>query len=384
MLDADALTIDALRSAGSIKWSLFPEAIGAFVAEMDFGTAPAVTATLHRAVDDAAFGYLPPHLEHAMAGAAADWQRDRYGWPIGADRIHPLPDVLKGLEVAIARYSAPGSPVILPTPAYMPFRNVIALMDREVIEVPLALEGRRYTLDLAGIEAAFAAGAGLLVLCNPYNPVGRVFNRAELTDPADVVTRTGGRVFSDEIHAPLTFPGHEHVPYASLSVETAAHTITATSASKAWNLAGLKCAQIILSSDADAARWEEFGHYVSHGASTLGVIANTVAFTQGAAWLDEVIAYLDGNRIALADLLADRIPEIRYTPPEGTYIGWLDARELGLDVAPAEFFRERARVALTDGANTGEPGRGFVRFILATPRPIIEEAVDRMAGALGR
>jgi cystathionine beta-lyase len=174
------------------------------------------------------------------------------------------------------------------------------------------------------------------------------------------------------------------VPYASISSETAAHTVTATSASKAWNLPGLKCAQLIVSNDADASVWEEIGPMASHGASTLGVIAGATAYSEGRDWLDAVVEYNDRNRLRLSELLAEHLPGVRYTAPEGTYIAWLDCRELGLGDHPADFFREHAGVATTDGVACGAPGEGFVRFIFATPRPIIEQAVTQMAEALAR
>lgn len=381
-VDFDSISLADLRNVGGVKWSAFPDSIGAFVAEMDFGTAPSIVQSLHDAVDLGLFGYLPGPVSDSMSRAVAEWQRTNYGWEVRPDQVHPLADVLKGLEVAIEHYSAPGAPVILPTPAYMPFLQVPAAMGRKIIEVPMTTVDGHYAMDLDGLDQAFRAGGNLLILCNPYNPVGRVFNRDELAAIAEVVSRHGGRVFSDEIHAPLVYPGSTHIPYASLSAETAGHTVTATSASKAWNLPGLKCAQIIISNDADAAVWEEIGFMASHGASNLGVIANTAAYSSGRHWLDQVIGYLDNNRYALADLLAEHLPGVRYTPPEGTYIAWLDCRDLGLGDHPADFFRDHAGVALTDGVACGAAGAGFMRFIFATPRPIMEQAVRQMADAL--
>jgi cystathionine beta-lyase len=382
--DFDSIGAEHLRSIGGLKWTAFPGAIGAFVAEMDFGVAPAIAQALHGAVAAGLFGYLPPSLGRELSEATADWQTSAYGWTVPAERVHPIADVLDGLIASIEHYSAPGSPVILPTPAYMPFLKVPAELGRDTIEVPLLEEDGRYWLDLDGIEAAFRAGAGLLILCNPYNPVGRVFTEQELRDLSEVVARNGGRVFADEIHSPLVYPGFRHIPYASVSEVAAGHTITATSASKAWNLPGLKCAQLITSSDADEEVWQRHGSWIEHGASNLGVVANIAAYRESRDWLGSVVGYLDRNRLALAELLADAAPGIRYTPPEGTYIGWLDARPLALDRSPAEFFREEAGVALTDGEACGGPGRGFVRFVFATPRPILEEAVTRMGEALER
>jgi cystathionine beta-lyase len=390
--DFDLIDLARLRAVGSLKWTLYPDAIGAFIAEMDFGTAPVVTDALHAAVDAGAFGYLPQSLSDAMAQASAAWHRDYYGWDIAPQQIHPVADVLKALEVTIRHYSRPGAPVILPTPAYMPFLEVPPSLGREVIQVPLLQHagvgsgggdaGDVWQLDLEGIEAAYRAGGHLLILCNPYNPVGKVFRPDELLAVAEVVERHGGRVFSDEIHAPLVYSGARHVPYASLTAATAAHTVTSTSASKAFNLPGLKCAQIILSNDADAEVWEPIALMASHGAANLGVIANTTALTEGRPWLEAVIGYLDTSRYVLADLLAEHLPDVHYLPPSGTYIGWLDCRDLNLDVPPAQFFREHAGVALTDGAECGRAGVGFVRLVFATPRPILEEAVAAMGRAV--
>jgi cystathionine beta-lyase len=378
----DEIGIETLRDLGSVKWSLFPDAIGAFIAEMDFGIAPPITRALHAAVDEGNFGYLPRARAQRMAEAYVEWSRTRYGWEVPAENVRPLADVLAALTVAIEHFSAPGSPVIIPTPAYMPFLTVPLAMGREIIQVPMTPVDGRLGYDLEALDAAFRAGGNLLVLCNPHNPIGRVLTREELVAVSEVVARHGGRVFADEIHAPLVYPGHRHIPYASISPVTAAHTVTAASASKAWNLPGMKCAQLILSNEADLAKWTEVGVLAEHGAANLGVVANTAAYTAGAQWLEEVLAYLDGNRYLLADLLARHLPQVRYTPPEGTYLAWLDCRDLGLGDHPAEFFLENAGVAMTDGALCGDAGKGFVRFNFATPRPILREAIERMARAV--
>ncbi|CAN5333045.1 aminotransferase class I/II-fold pyridoxal phosphate-dependent enzyme [soil metagenome] len=382
MTGFDDITIEELRATGGLKWSAFGDKIGAFVAEMDFGIAPPITRALHAAVDVGAFGYLPAAVTRSMSLAYSAFARERYRWDVAADDVRPLADVLAGLEAAIRHFSTPGSAVIVPTPAYMPFLTVPGALGRDLIQVPMARDGGRYTYDLAALDAAFAAGGNLLVLCNPHNPVGRVLEPGELAAVAEVVERNGGRVFSDEIHAPLVYPGYHHTPYASISAATAAHTLTATSASKAWNLPGLKCAQLILSNDHSRELWSRIGPAAEHGAANLGVIANTVAYTDGGPWLDDVLVYLDGNRRALEDLVRQQLPGVRYLPPEGTYLAWLDVRDLELGERPAEFFLDRAGVAMTDGGLCGEAGRGFVRYNFATPRPIMERTIEAMAWAL--
>lgn len=376
--DFDRIDVGTLRRAGWVKWSAYPGAIGAFVAEMDFGTAPVVTAALRAAVEAGGFGYLTDATADAMSAAYAAWSADRYGWVVDPADVRPIPDVIAGLTATIEQFSAPGRPVIVPTPAYMPFLTVPADLGREVIQVPFG-PGDRY--DLEALDAAFAAGANLLVLCNPHNPVGRVLTPDEMHAIAAVVERHGGRVFADEIHAPLVFGGHRHVPYASLSPVTAGHTLTATSASKAWNTPGLKCAQVVLSNDADRETWTRLSVLAPHRAANLGVIASTAAYAGGGPWLAELLDYLDGNRRLLGELVADLLPGVGYAPPEGTYLGWLDFRATGI-ADPAAYFLEKAGVAMTDGARCGDAGRGFARFTFALPRPILREAVERMAAVL--
>ena len=376
------VSIERLREVGSVKWSQHPEAIGAFVAEMDFGTAPPVADAMHRAIDAGLLGYLPAALDRRLSEAWCGWAADRYGWAVAPERVRPLADVMAGMVAALEHFSAPGSPVILPTPAYMPFLFVPGFLGREVIEVPMATDGARAVYDLDALQAAYDAGGNLLVLCNPHNPVGRVLEPDELAAVAGVVERNGGRVFSDEIHAPLVYGGKRHVPYATVSDATARHSVTAVSASKAWNLPGTKCAQLVLTNDDDAAVWAEVGHLPEHGASTLGVVANIAAYEEGGPWLDDVLEHLDGSRRLLADLLAEHLPDVGYTPPEGTYLAWLDCRALDLGDHPADFVREQAGVALTDGPLCGLAGAGFARLNFATPRPILEQMVVRMAKAL--
>ena len=378
----DAITKDDLRAAGSLKWTMFPDMIGAFVAEMDFGQAPAVKDAVSTAMEQGLTGYLPTHLSDALAQATADRYSRVHGWKVSPKRVHPIPDVIAAFEFAIEQFTQPGAAIIVPTPAYMPFLMVPQLHGRRVIEVPSTEIDGRWHIDHDAVSAAFADGGELFVLCNPHNPLGTVATREELVRIADTVERAGGRVFSDEIHAPLVFAPAKHIPYASISAVAAGHTITAASASKAWNLAGLKCAQIILSNDADAELWERVGAWTGHGTSTLGAVANIAAYTNGQDWLDEVVEYLDGNRRLLVDLVAEHLPGVRVTMPEGTYIAMLDFRQRGLTGDLGTWFRENAGVAMTDGAACGVAAIGFTRFVFAMPRPLIAEAIRRIAAAL--
>jgi cystathionine beta-lyase len=388
----DRITADDLDVPSSRKWSLHPGTIGAWVAEMDFGTAPAVTAALHRALDEGVLGYLAPATAHEMAEATAEWMLDAYDWRVDPARVHHVSDVMAALGVAVTAFSPPGSAVIVPTPAYMPFLTYPPTLGHPVVEVPgIVTEdgpggGRRWRHDLDAIDAAFRAGAGTLILCNPQNPTGTALDREELGAIAEVVERNGGRVFADEIHAPLRFDGRPHIPYATVSEAAAAHSVTGTSASKAWNVPGLKAAQLITTNDADEQRYARFGFAVQHGAATPGVIAATAAYRSGREWLDGVVDYLDGNRRLLGSLLAEYAPDVGYELPEATYLAWLDLRPFGFGAgsgsSPATFLRERAGVAVTDGALCGAGYEGFVRLVFAMPRPLLRDATLRTADAL--
>lgn len=378
----DDLTVEDLSGVLGVKWNKFPDCIGAFVAEMDFRTAPPVIETLQEVVAEGFFGYLPEQRTAELTAAVSRWYANTTGWEVPSEWIYPLPDVIKGLEVTLTDFAPKGGKVIVPTPAYMPFLFVPEFHGREIVQVPMREDGGTYTYDLEAIDRAFADGGEVLIVCNPHNPIGRVLTHEEMVAVSEVVERHGGRVFSDEIHAPLVYEGHRHVPYASVSEAAANHTVTAIAASKAWNLAGLKCAQIVMSNERDNAAWKEGAWWAGHGASTLGVVASTVAWTQGQPWLDDILAYLDGNRTLMTHLVAEHLPGVRYTPPEGTYLGWLDFRETPLDGDLAEFFRENAKVAVVDGSACGEVACRFVRFNLAMPRPILERSVRQMSEAL--
>ncbi|MBB6063696.1 MalY/PatB family protein [Pseudoxanthomonas broegbernensis] len=380
--DFDAITLDQLRAGGGLKWSAFPDCIGAFVAEMDFGTAPAVREALRDAIARDRLGYLSAEPLRAMAQACARWQRDHHGWDIAASSIKAMPDVLGALEAVLRHCLPAGAPVALPVPCYMPFLPLLEWLGNPVVQVPMHREGQAWRLDEEALDAAFAGGARMLLLCNPHNPIGKVYTRGELLRIAAIAGRHDARVFSDEIHAPLVYAGQRHVPYASVSEPAAHQAITAVSASKTWNLAGLKCAQLVFTRADDLQAWRRIGGFAGGATSTLGVIAHAAAWGEGETWRRQVLDYLQGNRDLLGRLLRERLPRIGYLPPQGTYLAWLDCRALPLPMAPHLFFRRQARVALTDGGECGQGGEGHVRLNFAMPRPLLAEAVERMATAV--
>jgi cystathionine beta-lyase len=376
----DAIDVERLRRRRTVKWTLYgPDVLAAWVAEMDFDVAPAVRRALVDAVDREDFGYVPGDLS-PLTTASADFFAARYGWSVPPARVFPVSDVLVGIGAALDVFTATGSAVVVPTPAYPPFFEVVELTGRPVVAVPLVVDARRDTLDLDAIDAALAGGAASVLLCNPHNPTGRVFNAAELTALATVVDRHGARVVADEVHAPLVFPGAAFVPYATVSDASADHAVTITSASKAFNLAGLKCAQVVTSNHADAKRWRKLGVFEVPGSTPLGIAASVAAYRDGGAWLADLVAYLDANRRRLLELLAAELPGVECRCPEATFLAWLDCAALGLD-DPWRFFLDHAHVALSDGPPFGA-GAGYeqyVRLNFATSAALLE----RIVGALG-
>jgi len=376
------LSPDSLHQMGGLKWSTHPEALPAWVAEMDFGCAPPILEAMHRAVDTYNFGYLPPVLRQAMSDASAQWLQTRFGWEVPSGSIRPLADVLTAYEMVIEHFSDPDGAVIVPTPSYAPFLTIAAALGRRVIELPLQIVDGRHVIDPSDLEKAFADGGTLLVLCDPHNPTGTVYSADEHRTVAGIVERHGGRVFADAIHAPLVYPGQNHVPYASVSAAAANHTVTALSAAKGWNLAGLKAAQVILSNEADRATWASVGGHAEVGASTFGLVASTAAYSAGDPWLTDVLGYLDDTRHHVVQRFTDELPDAGVHLPGGTYFVWLDLRYAGLGEKTADALRERAAVSLTDGTTAGTGYSGFVRFNFGTPRPIVDMMIDRMVAAL--
>jgi cystathionine beta-lyase len=368
------LPLAELRRRTSMKWRTYPEdVLPVWVAEMDVPLAGPVARAVTGAVARGDTGY-PAGTAYAEALAA--FAGKRWGWRgLAVERTAVVPDVMLGIVEMIKLVSGPGEPVVVNCPVYPPFYQFIENMGRPVVEAPLTAEGR---LDLARLEAAFSR-SGVYLLCSPHNPTGTAHTAEELAAVARLARAHAVRVVVDEIHAPVVAAGTSFVPY--LSVPGAGDALCVLSASKAWNLAGLKAAVAVAGpeSAADLARLPE---EVSHGPSHVGVIAHTAALRDGGDWLDAVLAGLDDNRRLLEALLAEHLPAVRYAPAEATYLAWLDCRGLGLGDDPARVFLDRGRVALSSGTLFGSGGAGFARLNLATSPELITEAVRRMAGAV--
>jgi cystathionine beta-lyase len=372
----DDVDIVRLRARRTVKWSLYgPDVLAAWVAEMDFDVAPVVREAIRAAVEREDFGYVEgdlSELTHACAGFLAR----RHQWNVSPNRIVPIADVLHGITAALNCFTPPGAPVVVPTPAYPPFFEVVELTGRPVVAVPLV--GR--ALDLDAIDAALESGARAVLLCNPHNPSGRAFTIDELRALAAIVDRHGARVVADEVHAPLVYSPSRHVPYATVCDAARQHAVSVTSASKAFNLAGLKCAQLIANNHDDATRLRQLRVFEVPGPTPIGIAASTAAYRDGDMWLDALVDYLDGNRQYLAGRLATDLPGIRYEPPDATFLAWLECTALGLD-DPARWFLDHARVAVSDGPPFGAGYEQHVRLNFATSKALLERILDALASA---
>ncbi|WP_309068893.1 aminotransferase class I/II-fold pyridoxal phosphate-dependent enzyme [Microbacterium sp.] len=379
----DALPLERLRQRSSAKWRTYPEdVLPLFVAEADFPLAPPISAALHAAVDRGDTGYVAPR--NRVAGAFAGFAERRYGWTIDPSRLRTTCDVMMGISELLRALTEPGDRVVVTPPVYPPFFAVNEHESRTVAErVPLIAGEHGWRLDLEGIDAAFARGAKAMLLCNPHNPTGTVHSRETLAELARIAQRHGAWIISDEIHAPMTMPGVTFTPFLNAAPEAAEIGFALTSASKAFNLAGLKCALILTASEEPARIVRSLPHEVEWRTSLFGLIATIAAFDDGDVWLDALIARLDLNRRLLHELLAEHVPGARYLPGEAGYLGWVDLSALGWGDDPAVKIRREARVALHLGPLFGEEGRGHVRINYGTGPEILTEAVTRIGALVG-
>jgi cystathionine beta-lyase len=380
--DFDHLDLAALRRRRSAKWTRYPlDVLPVWVAEMDLPLAAPVTAALRGLVDRGDTGY--PAFG-GLAESYAAFSARRFGWAPDPAAVVPVPDVVRGIARVLELVTRPGDGVVVNPPVYPPFFGVVAGCGRRVVSSPLRRDGSgRFRLDVDDLERCFRLGARAYLLCHPHNPTGEVLGRAELAAVAALAQRYRVTVVSDEIHAPLTSPGHRHVPFGSLDGWAPEHAVTLVSASKAWNLAGLKCALAVpgraVAEQVDAG----FDDEIRFGCSLPGVVAAQAAFEEGEPWLDAVLGHLDGQRRLLADLLGRRLPAVGYRPPDATFLAWLDFSRAGLGADPARVLLDRGRVALSSGLPFGPGGTGWARLNFATSGELLAEAVDRMAAAVG-
>ena len=352
----------------SAKWEgLTDDVLPMWVAEMDSVLAQPIADALHSAVDHSDTGYAAHGSE--LPAAFADFARRRWGWSV-TQPVIPFTDVGVAITDTLRHLCRPGDGVIVTTPVYPSFFSYLDAVGARAVEVPLLDIADGGRLDLDGIDTAMRAGARTLLLANPHNPTGTVHSRADLAALAELAERHRVRVISDEIHAPLAFADAEFTPYLDVAGDTA---VAAHSASKAWNIAGLKCGLLI------GADLPTFSDQVAWAVGHFGVIASIAAFRDSEAWLDQLVAELTHNTEVTAGLLADALPEVGYHPGAASYFAWLDCRRLGLGADPAAAILDRARVKVSDGVPFGGPGAGWVRMNIGTSPEIIAMALERIA-----
>lgn len=378
-----ALPLDLLRQRSSTKWRSYDDdVIPMFVAETDFPLAPAITAALHRAVEIGDTGYTPPRPGIDVDFAA--YAQRMWGWTIDPSRIRWTGDVMMGVVEVLRAVTSPGDRVIVTPPVYPPFYDTVEEAGAVVERVPLIDDGERWSLDLAGIERAFSRGARAILLCNPHNPTGTVHSRESLADLARLAERYGASVVSDEIHAPLTHAPAVFTPFLDAAPAAAAVGYAVTSASKTYNLAGLKCAVIVTGSEETATVVRSLPWEVEWRAGLFGVIANRAAFAaESDDWLASLLVALDDNRRLLAELLAEHLPLARYRLPDAGFLAWVDVSAYGWGDNPSPHIRREAKVALHHGPLFGEQGIGHVRINVGCAPEVLREAIARI-GALAR
>jgi len=382
MVEVTTAPIEQIRGQRtSIKWTRFPaDVLPLFVAEMDYAIAEPVVEELVRRVRASDVGYLDG--PGPLAPAFARFARDRWGWIVDERRVRIATDVSVGI-VETLRLAVPrGGRVVVTPPVYPPFFELVEEAGARVEEVPLLVADGRASLDLAGLERAFASGVDAFLLCNPHNPMGLVHDAATLAAVARLAARHDVLVISDEVHAPLTLPGATFTPFAPLAESLGASSVCVTSASKGWNLAGAKCSLVIAGDPRTHELLDGFVEEVACRTSILGLHANVVAFSC-TDWLDDAIARIVANDRLLASLLAEHLPGVVHHRPAAGYLAWLDLRPLGLGADPAAVLLERARVALNAGHCYGTGGAGHARLNLACDPDVLREAVRRIAAVVG-
>ncbi|MEX2221565.1 MAG: MalY/PatB family protein [Candidatus Rokuibacteriota bacterium] len=372
------------RPTNSNKWRKYPpDVLPLWVADMDFASPEPVVRALRERVEHGVYGYGFEGPE--FAEVFVDRLQKRYGWKVSPEAVVLIPGVIPGFNVACRALTKPGDGLLMQLPVYPPILRSPGNHELTRDEAPLGRDrDGRYVADLDALRAAIHARTRAFLLCNPHNPVGRVFTHEELSGMAQICLERDLPIIADEIHCDLLYQGRRHVPMASLGPEIERRTITLMAPSKTFNLAGLKVSVAVIP---EASLRERFvaarGDYVQAQVNVMGYAAAFAAYRDGDAWLGELLRYLEANRDHLAEYVRRHLPGIAMTPPEGTYLAWLDCRGAGRAAAdPFTFFLERAKVAFNDGALFGRGGQGFVRLNFGSPRSILTEGLERMRRAL--
>ncbi|MFC2078754.1 MalY/PatB family protein [Candidatus Bipolaricaulota bacterium] len=370
------------RSTESVKWNRYDkDVLPMWVADMDFLCPPEIIDALSKRVEHGIFGY--PCEPPALRGIIVDRLKRRYDWSIEPEWIAFIPNVFAGFHLAAHAVTRPKDGVLLTPPLYHPMllvpRNV--KLEGQLVELVRADDGT-YSIPYARFEAAVTGRSELFILCNPHNPIGKVYTRQELEQLAEICLRHDLIICSDEIHSDFIYDGHEHVPIASLSREVADRTITLMSPVKSFNVAGIPFAFAVISNPGLREQYQNAGKGLIIHPSALGFTAAMAAFEYCDGWSDDLVKVLQSNRDFAHDFIAKGIPGVTMSPMEGTYLAWLDCRNADIEGAPHEFLLKKARVATVDGAVFGPGGEGFVRLNLACPRSRLQEGLERIRGAL--
>lgn len=379
----EALPLHELRERSSTKWRRYPDdVLPLFVAEMDFALAPAITRRLQRAVELGDTGYTPP--QPGVREAFVEYSQRRSGWTVDPKHVFWTGDVMMGVVEILRRIIDPGDRVVIMPPVYPPFYDSVEEAGAVVERVPLARTDDGWEIDLAGVEEALAAGARAVLLCSPHNPTGTVHSRESLAALAEIAATYGAIVVSDEIHAPLTYREGAFTPFTAASTTAADVGYIVTSASKSYNLAGLKCAVMVAATDERAAVLRALPDEVEWRTGLFGALSNVEAYApESDAWLESLLARLDENRHLLVDLLAEHVPGAVYRLPDAGFLAWVDLTALGWGDNPAVKILREAKVALHLGPHFGVEGNGYVRINFACAPEVLREAVERI-GALAR
>ncbi|MEU8552102.1 aminotransferase class I/II-fold pyridoxal phosphate-dependent enzyme [Streptomyces roseoverticillatus] len=375
--------LSSLTRRPGVKWNrAAPDVLPAWIAEMDFPPAPAVREALIRcAQEDLGYPAWDGRPEEIPLRAAfAERMRARYGWVLDAGHVREFTDINQGLQAVLAVATRPGDGVAVHTPAYPPFLATVTGMERRLHSIPYVRQDGGWVFDAGRLDRELAGGdCRVLLLVNPHNPTGRVLRRRELETLAELACRHDLLVISDEIHSDLVHGSHRHIPFASLSPEVAARTVTLTSATKAFNVPGVRCAVAHIGAAGVREALASPSHLYGEP-NTFGVAATLAAWQEGGSWLAQLRPVLERN----ADLVRAELPGgIGYTAPEGSFLAWLDCRFLDLPTDPYTFFLEKARVLLNDGRSFGPGGEGFVRLNFGTSPAVVREILGRMRDAVG-
>ncbi len=378
------------KNSDSIKWNAYPDdVLPLWVADMDFASPEPVIKALQARVAHGVFGYpmgvggSPQELDE-LRGEIIDRLERLYGWKVEADAIVAIPGVVTGFNLAAHALAGPAAAVLIQTPVYPPILHVGHETGVMVQHAPLVLEAdHSYSFDEAIFEGAITSQTRMFILCNPHNPVGRVFRRDELERMAEISLCHELTIVSDEIHCDLTFSNNQHIPIAALAPEIARHTITLIAPSKTYNIAGLECSFAIIPDTALRQQYLSARRGLTPWVNLFGLEAARAAYADGDEWLAQALSYMEGNRDYLHSFLQQHMPQIKMWRPEGTYLGWLDCRVLASrQQTPYQFFLQHAKVALNEGATFGPGGEGFVRLNFGCPRAILHEALDKMLRAV--